>query len=310
MNDIEAMNAVRELVPRFIPCRAEPFVRRGRPTVAYRVDETDSGRVFVAKLQTNAAAVIEDTMCTHLFPDLNPVRSFGVYPSTTAGMSWLVTQFVAGYAFDPDDHVHRSVLADHMARVHGACADSSEVLGNLLPAEDTNEWVARTRVAIETVSTGLANDHVPAKAQESLHTLQSIFRHVQDNMVSFSKMANDLPITAVHGDLSISNVIVDDGRSVSVIDWATTRWGPPVADLAFVDLDTYRQALSPRWTIDSARLQDLQDFGCLLWLAHVIPGEREALASPWPERSLTKMDWYANWIGAKNLFRTRRGHEL
>lgn len=310
MNDIEAMNAVRDLVPDFVPGRAQPIVRRGRPTVAYRVERNDSRGVVVAKFEERAAAEIENTMYTHLFPHLDSVQSFGVHPSVRENMSWLVTQFMTGAPFDPDDRIHRTGLALHMARIHRSCADSSDRLSRALPPEGGAEWNERIQAAIETLETGLANAHVSADSRGPLHSLLTVFRYSQQNLASLAMPAHELPETVVHGDLSDSNVFANDDRSISIIDWATARWGRPVVDLAFVDLDTYRQALSPRWGIDREQLRNLQDLGCLLWLAHVIPGERETLESPWPERSFTKMDWYANWIGGKGLFTTRRGHEL
>ena len=42
------------------------------------------------------------------------------------------------------------------------------------------------------------------------------------------------PMTVVHGDYRLDNLLFDGARAVTVIDWQTATWGPPMVDASYV----------------------------------------------------------------------------
>ena len=78
-----------------------------------------------------------------------------------------------------------------------------------------------------------------------------------------------------------------------MFDWESAGWGPPIIDLAYVDIVGYRHCLGDVWphlTMD--RLDTLACMGKALGALKVIPGEKKTLSGPWAGKTVGKLQYY------------------
>ena len=292
---LDALGAVKALVPDAGADESSPFIRRERPTPVFRVSSRHSSRAFAAKPGDPDSSAREANVLMQLFPDFNAVECFGVHVSPTTSQCWLVTAQAHGVEFDPFDSSDRAVLARRISAIHRHFADMPAHLHNLLPREDRLVWRERIETATRTLHRALDNEGLLDHHRLTLNALIDVFDATQETLEDYQAICSKLPLTLVHGDLSASNVVIDRSTSdtrVAIIDWVTAHRGWPAIDLTFLDLDFYRDELGASWPIDPTDLRRLQGFGFLLWIAHVVPGELAGLTSPWPERSMAKIEWY------------------
>lgn len=176
------------------------------------------------------------------------------------GVSNLVTRRVPGETIARrilrDDRFAgaRTRLADHLGR---AAARTHRIDPALVPGLEVADALETTRTTLDEIG-------------EPHPTFEMAMCWLRDHRPA------DRPLTIVHGDLRLGNVIVDEAGLAAVIDWELVHLGNPLADLGWL--------CAPAWR-----------FGSPLPAAGV--GTREALLAAYTDESgidvgLDELRWW------------------
>jgi aminoglycoside phosphotransferase (APT) family kinase protein len=133
----------------------------------------------------------------------------------------------------------------------------ARVVGESLPSTILRDetYAEARRVLVDQLGEFLAGLHaidpseIPGLPEiDSLAAHWDLYRRLNDRSATFEKAYSWLieqrpdskPLTVVHGDLRIGNVIVDRTGLAAVIDWELVHFGDPIEDLAWMCVRAWR----------------------------------------------------------------------
>jgi hypothetical protein len=299
--DEEVRTVASLALPGFSAAHVEIYSGSRRRSTAYLVADASRSTSLAVKRLPSAAARLEERIYRRILPPLGVVAltCHGTWPSAQAGHSWLVTDHVAGEAFDHSRREHASSLARWAARLHTGSA--AVPLAMDLPSRGLDHSHNLLGEAHEVMVAGIDNAAVTAEERSSLATLRDLIEQILDDWTRMASLFHRLPMSLVHGDLTRGNVrmVRRGNESVPyVLDWETAGKGSPLLDLPILDAAAYGEAIKPTWhELDLPTLYRLRTLGTVVWTAYVIAGERASLISAWPHRAAAKVKPYIAWIG-------------
>jgi aminoglycoside phosphotransferase (APT) family kinase protein len=236
----------------------------------------------IAKALRGGPGATERLVYETVLPDLgvDSPRFLGVVEGKD-GTAWLVLEELDGDPFDPSRGEHRAAAGRWLGRLH-ATAASSEVARRLPEkgAQHHREVLAAARVAVEA---GLENVRLPVRGGAVLLELRGRLAELEERWPRLEAWLGAVPPTLVHGDLAAKNGRVRstaEGLVFAAYDWESAGWGPPAADLAAVDVDSYRQAVAGWKALGRTDLRTLAACGrvfrhlaLVAWARHHLEGE-------------------------------------
>lgn len=165
-----------------------------------------------------------------------PVASYVGFVSDDAATGWLFLESVDGAPVRDWSSAVRRCASERLARVH-ALARQATALASL-PDRGPDHYATRLRRIRATVTAA------PHRAR--LGGVLPLVDHVERVWSDLWRQAEVVPATLAHGDVAGKNLLLPrppDRRGVIVLDWGKAGRAVPLADLARLDMPTYRSAL-------------------------------------------------------------------
>jgi ATP-binding cassette, subfamily B, bacterial len=295
--EAEATRAAEFLVPGFRAGEVQPYSAERQHSSAYRVFERDTGRSLALKLVAEEVGDLESAVYTQLLPaaNLSMIRGHGTVESDLRpGACWLAVDHVSGRDFEPSRIDDTTALSRWVGALHvrGQRLDAARKL----PLHDASHWRSTIEEARDVLRACFGNSAITKREDANIWELAFRFDEVLHRWQGMEELQALLPSTVTHGDLMKQNVrMVGDGSALvpAVLDWETVGFGPPILDLALLDLDVYRAAVFQAWPeITTAHLCRLRALGAVVWTAYVVSPESASLTSAWPHRAAGKIPAY------------------
>ena len=224
-------------------------------------------------------------------------RFFGVVEGED-GTVWLILEELDGERFDPERPDHRAAAGRWLGRLHAAAASSDAA--RQLPERGSQHHREVLRAARGAVERGLENDRLPVRGRAALLMLLDRLSQVEGRWPKLEEWLATVPSTLVHGDLAAKNARIrstPEGPVFAAFDWESAGWGPPAADLATVDANSYREAAGGWSALRDADVPTLaacgrvfRNLALVAWSRHHLEGESVASAVDFKLRS------YGSWL--------------
>jgi aminoglycoside phosphotransferase (APT) family kinase protein len=191
------------------------------------------GAPVIAKHCRSTAGLIERHIYEEILPDV-PVTALHYYGHAREadGSCWLFLEKARGVPFSPSLEAHCVLVARWLAVLHTSCAriPAAQRLPDRGPTHYLEHLcLARRRILRVTEATPRSGER---------HLLQTVVRQcdmVESHWHDVEEWCADMPATLVHGDFRPKNVhVVTDGGHDRLVamDWETSGWGVPAADIA------------------------------------------------------------------------------
>lgn len=212
----------------------------------------------IAKRGPLPAIEVERSVYAEILPRTGvPVPRFVGFVGDDEATGWLFLESVDGAPVRSWSAGVRRCASERLARVH-ALARGATALASL-PDRGPDHYAARMRHIRATVAT------VPRPAR--LGGVLGLVDRVERVWPDLWRQAEVVPATLAHGDLVGKNVLrprPPDRRGLVVVDWGKSGRAVPLADLARLDMPTYRSALLRHGEAPSlAALEGAQQVGRL-----------------------------------------------
>jgi hypothetical protein len=234
--------------------------RSADPDDAHIVKLTRSSRVIrlslvgpdstdvIGKRRLPETLEAERVVLEQLGPAL-PVDMIRFYGSVErAGFMWHFLEDGGTVHFDSSAPMHVGALEQWILDVHrGVRGHRPEGL----PDHSTDRYLVHLKETDGRLDLGLANVAADIEQRSRLLDVRGVLDEVVSNWATLVDIVSTLPDTLVHGDLQAKNILVRTvGHELNVlpIDWETSGWGTPAADIALLTrtpsgpafLDRYR----------------------------------------------------------------------
>ncbi|MEW5849957.1 MAG: aminoglycoside phosphotransferase family protein [Myxococcota bacterium] len=247
-------------------------LKHGRKSRAYRLEGVGpDGAALIAKWCPRATAALERIIYEEVLPHL-PVTAPRYHGFLDDGpeASWLFIEDVGSERYVSEDPAHAALAARWVAAMHTATGHLATVAR--LPERGPAHYLAHLRNARSTIQRDRVGRGLDGRDEgildgilAQIDTLEQQWPHVEEACAS-------LPVTLAHGDFRPKNAHVRptaQGLALYPMDWETAGRGPPVADLARVDVEAYWLAVRGHWPqLDFPSVQRMGALGGVFrWLA-------------------------------------------
>ena len=214
------------------------------------------------------------------------------------GMSWTFTEDAGEATPDLRRYEDRVLAGRWLGRLHVDIADVPRPDG--LPdrsAAATLDTLASTLVDLASARAD------PQLGGAGRQLIDDIVRRLEIIAAAWGRVTDgldDLPWTVVHGDLVAKNMRyrgAADDLSLVIFDWDMAGWGPPVRDLALVDLGAYLETARPLWDGRIDGLGRSADIGRLFGLIEAMGWEMPRLRLGGHRRALLRLASHHERLG-------------
>ena len=217
------------------------------------------------------------------------LRLHGVVDETD-GTSWMFLDDAGEVRADLRRYDDRALAGRWLGELHLDMAELPRPDG--IPDRDLD--VARRTLASSrmTLMSMVDRADIDDPGRRSLEDLVGLLDAIEDSWHWVVGIVGELPATLVHADFVGKNMrLRDDGgtRSLDVFDWDVAGWGPPVRDLAAVDVGAYLEVAGVLWGVRARDLDRLADVARLLRLIAAIEWEMPGLRLSWLPRVLARL---------------------
>jgi Phosphotransferase enzyme family len=310
-----AAAAWRSLGPdRRVPSGVEK-VRAKKPPgrCVYRLlHATADGDSVIAKRYGVAAHSIERALYQEVLPSL-PVSSLRFYGEIDAddGYVWIFLEDAGRQKFSPCDAEHRALAARWLGAMHVAA--SALPFRDRLPDRGLQHYRRHLETGRRLILDNLDNPGLRTDEIVLLRSVVALCNAVERRWVELQDICAAAPATLVHGDFEPRNVFVRDApggpdwQRLLVIDWETSGWAVPAADLApprqqsQVDLEIYCRIMQERWSdFDLRMARRLMWVGLIFRRLAAIEWAAVRLVDPGPvalEQPLARLRIYHEELG-------------
>lgn len=284
--------------------RVEVLKERGSTRGVYRLWEgAPGGRAVIAKRGSADTVRKERHVYETVLPSLGSrsLELLGV-AADSPGSLWIFLEAAEGAPFDEQDAHHRSLAGSWLAQLH--THEWSAATRSVMPLRDMSDYREALDRSVSTLRRVTStNDLLPREGAAMIGGLESRLRDLQLYWESFAEEKAPIADTVVHSDVQPKNMVVSPGGSLLVFDWEHSGWGDPCRDLdPCVDLERYCSVAAERrpW-LTVERLRRMSVKGELLRLVDAIAWDSVRLDSPWWQRALRHMEYYARDLRLLNL---------
>lgn len=281
--------------------------QKSKSTV-YRLHLTARSPI-VAKRCRWDVAVHERDLYRDVLPRLSipTVRQHGWFPEPDRQCAWLFLEDAGDNEYDPALPIHRRLAAEWLGELHTAAP--ARVNGRLLPPRGPEFYLAQASAVRQAIADSASN---PALSDHDRHVLGRIDQclgYIESRRARIESDCTNVPRTLVHGDFVSKNIRLrtDGGRTELIaLDWETSGWGIPAADLCrFVgapakpDLVRYHEILSDRGVgITMAEVEALAALGGVFRMIAAMYWASLGLTHPWVDKCMIWMRAYHDDMGA------------
>jgi len=270
-------------------------------TSAYRLIGCgpDGGNV-VATRRPTATTLIERAIYEQVLPHagIPRLRLYGVIHEAE-GASWLFLEDAGEDTPDLRRYDDRVVAGEWLGRLHADLVGIARPGG--LPDRDLDDARSDLRSSRAAL---VATAKLPELVGDGRRLIDDLVQRLDTIEASWDRIVDlvgELPSTVVHADLVAKNMRIreahEDGSLVT-FDWDMAGWGPPLRDLAHIDLGAYLHAARPVWGGRAGDLARLADIGRLLGLIAAIGWEMPRFQLGGRRRALTRLATYHERLGS------------
>lgn len=277
------------------PPAAVSLLKKRSKTAIYKMDGVGAhGSSVAAKLCRKHVAAHERRIYEQILPCL-PV-SYPFFYGTVQESDdhdWLFLEYIEGEPYSRSREDHSVLVGGWLGLLHSAAAQVASAAQ--FPDRGPSYHLARLQEARDNLQSNLKLLKLPAGELAVIEDVISQCDLLESRWARVEQWCGLLPCTLVHGDFKPRNVVIRTRGTTSsafVFDWETSGWGVPTADLAYVDIASYHEALSQHWPDVS-----LQDVRIMKTVGRVFRGieefrwESEKLDPRW-EASTINLNYY------------------
>jgi hypothetical protein len=250
---------------------------------------TAAGDPVIAKRYRVAAYSVERVFYRDVLPYL-PVTTPRCYGELELDdqFAWIFLEDVGRQKFSTEDAEHRALAARWLGAMHAAGPELSAA--GRLPDRGPRHYRKHLDTGRRLILDNLDNPALKPDGGALLRSVVALFDTIERRWPELEEICAAAPSTVVHGDFRPKNVFVRNGPGeqprLLPIDWETSGWAVPAADLApmrhhylpQVELETYCGIVRERWSDFDIRLARR-----LMWVGLIF---RRLAATEWAAMSL------------------------
>ena len=256
-----------------------------------------SGVNVIGKRRSAADSLVELTIYREVLSGVRgpALRLLGTVEEPDAGATWMFLEDAGDEMADLGDPAHRALAATWLGRLHTDLATG--LFEATLPDRGTGHILGLVHSARADLAFGLTNPQLDARGRRVVRAMADQLDHVEGRWARVEAETSGIPRTLVHGDLSGKNLRLrraENGPTIVPFDWEMSGWGPPLADLASVDVDVYGAHSGTFWAGFAPDLGHLADVGRLLALLAAVSWEGPWLRTSWLERPVEYLALYGD----------------
>jgi aminoglycoside phosphotransferase (APT) family kinase protein len=282
------------------PTRIE-VLKESWKTDAYRLAGCGPAGVdVIAARHATDATFVERTIYGEILPlsEVPRLRLHGVIDEAD-GTTWMFLDDAGEDMLDLRHHADRCLAGAWLGRLHRDLAGMS--FADQLPDRGPADTLVTLRSAGESLG---AVRRAGQLDDAGGRLIEDVIRRLDVVMAGWDRCADalaDLPTTLVHADYVGKNLRRRRGPGepdVLPFDWEMSGWGPPLRDLAFLDLGAYLGGARSVWGRRAADLDELADIGRLFGLVAAIAWEVPGLETGWLPRHLARTRVFHERLGS------------
>jgi len=254
----------------------------------------EDGDSVIAKLCSRQDAEMTRIICTRLLPLVpKPALVFYGCLETSTPKSWVFLEDAGSMKCSPDDPAHLSALSAWLAALHACLAVYVEDLS--LPETGLGMYLEKLRAGRRKILESLSLRELEGEDDATLRSVVEWFDHVENEWDKLDALVGGGgPRTLIHGDFAAKNILVRQtagALETFPIDWETTGWGPPAADMGeYVDLVSYRaEALRYGVSWSAETIRGWAAVGKILRHIAAFEWASASLIGGWPPRGIRRM---------------------
>jgi aminoglycoside phosphotransferase (APT) family kinase protein len=189
----------------------------------------------IGKRRLSATMGVEKSVLHEIGPTI-PVSMIALYGAVERDdFTWHYLEDGGSDFLDTSDPAHMGALVGWLGGLHRALGGPSPVG---LPGHTADRYWDHLSATYARLDMGLMNPATDAEDRADLREVRLVLDDVATNWPALTAVSSSLPDTLVHGDLQAKNILMRrHGNDLSVlpIDWETSGWGTPAADIALLD---------------------------------------------------------------------------
>ena len=252
------------------------------------------GDSVIAKLCSRQDAELTRVISTGLLP-LVPKPALVFYGCLQMGTNraWMFLEDAGRVKCSLEDPGHLRVTSAWLAALHACLAGHAEDFS--LPEAGLSMYLKKLRASRRRVLKGLSLLELEAEEVATLRSVVEWFDHVENEWDKLDALVGGGgPRTLIHGDFAAKNILVRQtagALETFPIDWETTGWGPPAADMGeYVDLVSYRaEALRYGVSWSAETIRGWAAVGKILRHIAAFEWASASLIGGWPPRGIRRM---------------------
>jgi len=206
------------------------------------------------------------------------------------GTSWMFLDDAGEVRADLRRYDDRVLAGRWLGELHLDMAEQPRPDG--LPDRDLDDARRTLASSRATLMSTIDRTDIDDQGRRSLEDLVGLLDAIGDGWHRVVGVVGELPATLFHADFVGKNMrLRDDGetRTLDVFDWDVAGWGPPVRDLAAVDVGAYMEVAGVLWGVRARDLDRLSDVARLLRLIAAIDWEMPGLRLSWLPRVVARL---------------------